>query len=154
MNHRQVITIINGPNLAFLGTREPEIYGSTTQKQLFDSIESYAAGKGFDTERLQFDIEGDIVGAINNAITDSCGIIINPAGYSYYSVAILDALKNFDKPKVEVHLSQIFSRERFRSELLTAQGVDAVIAGAGVSGYLRAIDIIIDMINSGTSITD
>ncbi len=148
MKQREIITVINGPNLAKLGTREPGIYGSTTQQQLFDAINSYAEDRGFAAECLQFDIEGEIVSAINNAAADSCSIIINPAGYSHYSVAILDALNNFEKPKVEVHISQIFSRESYRSELVTAKGVDAVIAGAGTSGYLRAIDIIADMIQS------
>ncbi len=136
------ITVINGPSLSQLGSRETEHYGTTTQDELLESIGKKASTYGFTVDFIQSDIEGELVRAINTASGSSLGIVINPAAYSHYSIAIMDAMAAFDGPVVEVHISRVFSRESFRSNLVTAQAADAFIAGAGIRGYLHAIDIL------------
>lgn len=151
MNSLRMITVINGPNLSQLGKREPAHYGNTTQSELIDKIEQKASAKGVSIEFFQSDIEGELVQAISRASGNAIGIVINPAAYSHYSIAILDALSAFDGPVVEVHISQVLSRESFRSDLITARAADAFIAGAGITGYLDAIDIVCDMADENVS---
>lgn len=151
MTSSGLITIINGPNLSQLGTREPEHYGKTTQQELLKMIERKAENAGISVDFFQSDIEGELVQAITSASGKSIGIVINPAAYSYYSIAILDALKAFQGPVVEVHISQVFSRESFRGNPVTARSADAFIAGAGVKGYLHAMDIICELANDDNS---
>lgn len=136
------IAVINGPNLDMLGKREPEVYGSVTPEELESSIRSHASNCGFAITFQQFDLQGDTVGAVNDASTHCDGLVINPGGYSHTSVALLDAMRSFEGPVVEVHISPIHRREPYRHRMLTAQGADAVISGAGVQGYISAIDII------------
>jgi len=145
MSTSRTITVINGPNLSQLGSRETEHYGSTTQDELVDMIEKKASLNGFSVDFLQSDVEGELVRAINSASGSSFGVIINPAAYSHYSIAIMDAMKAFDGPVVEVHISRVFSRESFRNNLVTARAADAFIAGAGIRGYLHAMDILCEL---------
>lgn len=140
-----IITVINGPNLSQLGSRETEQYGNTTQNELAAMIAKKASMDGFTTDFIQSDIEGEIVRAINSASGSSLGIVINPAAYSHYSIAIMDAMMAFDGPVVEVHISRVFSRESFRNNLVTAKAADAFIAGAGIKGYLHAMDILYEL---------
>ena len=142
MKSSDIITVINGPSLSQLGNRETEHYGTTTQNELLEMIEDKASMHGFKVEFIQSDIEGELVRAINSASGSSIGIVINPAAYSHYSIAIMDAMAAFDGPVVEVHISRVFSREPFRNNLVTAQAADAFIAGAGIRGYLHAMDIL------------
>jgi 3-dehydroquinate dehydratase-2 len=142
MKPSSTITVINGPSLSRLGSRETEHYGTTTQDELLELIEGKASTYGFTVDFVQSDIEGELVRAVNIASGSSLGIVINPAAYSHYSIAIMDAMAAFDGPVVEVHISRVFSRESFRSNLVTAQAADAFIAGAGIRGYLHAIDIL------------
>ena len=142
MNSSRIVTVINGPSLSRLGSRETEHYGTTTQEELLEMIEERASMHGFAVSFIQSDIEGELVRAINSASGGSLGIIINPAAYSHYSIAIMDAMTAFDGPVVEVHISRVFSRESFRNNLVTAQAADAFIAGAGIRGYLHAMDIL------------
>lgn len=151
MNSPRRITVINGPNLSRLGKREPARYGNTTQRELIEKIEQKASVAGISIDFFQSDIEGELVQAIGRASGSSIGIVINPAAYSHYSIAILDALNAFDGPVVEVHISQVLSRESFRSDLITARAADAFIAGAGITGYLDAIDIVCDMAGENSS---
>ena len=95
---------------------------------------------------FQSDIEGEIVTAINRAAEDSAALVINPAGYSHYSVAIMDAMRAFPGPVAEVHISQVHNRETLRQNLVTARGADVFLAGAGISGYLHLLDILREMI--------
>lgn len=136
------IAVINGPNLDMLGKREPEVYGSVTPEELESRIRSHASLYDFAVTFQQYDLQGDMVGAINAASAGHQGLVINPGGYSHTSVAILDAMRSFKGPVVEVHISPIHRREPYRHRMLTAQGADAVISGAGVQGYISAIDII------------
>ena len=136
------IAVINGPNLGMLGKREPEVYGSVTEEQLESMIRSHASGCGFAINFHQYHLQGDMVGAVNSASGNCAGLVINPGGYSHTSVALLDAMRSFQGPVIEVHISQIHRREPYRHRMLTAQGADTVISGAGVHGYISAIDII------------
>jgi 3-dehydroquinate dehydratase II len=142
MKSSRIITVINGPNLASLGIREPEHYGSATQSELIDLLERKASAGALSIEFFQSDIEGELVRAINQASGRSLGLIINPAAYSHYSIAIMDAMKAFDGPVVEVHISRVFSRESFRSTFVTAEAANVFISGAGIKGYLHAMDIL------------
>lgn len=135
------VYVINGPNLNMLGLREPSIYGAHSYEQLVNLIEKKVKSLKMKTTIFQSNYEGRIVEIIQQAILDDIdAIIINPAAYSHYSIAILDALKAFNGYKVEVHLSDVSKRERFRQIMMTAQGVDEVISGQGFNGYLLALD--------------
>jgi 3-dehydroquinate dehydratase II len=143
-------TVINGPNMGELGTREPEIYGTLSHDGLVDRLGKKAEEMGFGLDYFQSDVEGELVAAINSASRESSGLVINPAAYSHYSVAILDAMRAFQGPVVEVHISNVFSRESCRSRLVTAGGADAVITGAGVEGYEHALEILLEMTGKKT----
>ncbi|MBB5073882.1 3-dehydroquinate dehydratase-2 [Bartonella callosciuri] len=135
-----IITVLNGPNLNFLGRREPEIYGSETLEDIEKLCKEWATRTGMIVQFHQSNYEGQLVEWIQAAIGVSAGLIINPAAYSHTSIAILDALKMFSGPKVEVHLSHIYQREAFRHHSYTSIGVDAIIAGCGSDGYRFAFE--------------
>ncbi len=132
------VRIINGPNLNMLGIREPHIYGDKTYGDLVAFLHDAASDLDVEVEVLQSNSEGDIIGFVQ-AFDDYDALIINPAGYSHTSVAILDALLLVDKPKVEVHLSDIDQREDFRRVKLTAKGVNRVCKGGHFNSYLSAL---------------
>lgn len=131
------IYILNGPNLNRLGTREPGIYGSTTLAQV-ESLCRDAAGKR-PIEFRQTNLEGELMDGIHEAIDHGAAIVINPAGYSFTSIAILDALKMFPGPIIEVHISNIHRREEFYHRSLVSRAATAVIAGLGAKGYVVAV---------------
>jgi 3-dehydroquinate dehydratase-2 len=134
------ILILNGPNLNLLGTRQPEIYGSTTLADIEAMCQSRAKDLGLGAEFRQSNTEGQIVDWIQEARGKFAGIVINPGAYSHTSVAILDALLAADMPVVEVHLSNIHKREAFRHHSYVSKAAQAVICGFGASGYLMALD--------------
>jgi 3-dehydroquinate dehydratase-2 len=134
------LLLVNGPNLNLLGTRQPEIYGSTTLAQIEDLTTAEAARHGLTVRAVQSNHEGELIDAIQGARGDCVGIIINPAAYSHTSVAIRDALSAVDLPVVEVHLSNIHRREQFRHHSFVSAVADVVIAGAGPLGYRMAVD--------------
>ena len=143
MTGRPLVAVINGPGLAHLGAREPDVYGHLTQDDLRKALETRAGQLGLEIELGQYDSEGDLVSAIwalKNR--DVASLLINPAAYSHYSIAVLDALRAFDGPVVEIHLSQVFRREEYRRQLVTAEAADAVISGMGFQGYVLALDYI------------
>ena len=134
------ILLINGPNLQLLGVREPEIYGHETLPQIVAGLRDRAAAMGAELLDFQSNSEGAIVDRIAAALTEGIdGIIINPAAYTHTSVAIRDALAAVRIPAVEVHLSNINSREEFRNRSLTAPVCRGVIAGFGALGYRLAL---------------
>ena len=137
MNNK--IIIINGPNLNLLGEREQSQYGSVT----FDSLKKKCIEKAdelkIDLEFFQSNIEGDIVGKIQEARKNFDGMIINAAGYTHTSVAIRDALDIFKKPIIELHISNIYKREEFRHKSLISNIVTGGIFGLGSHGYILAI---------------
>ena len=133
------ILVVNGPNLNMLGTREPEKYGSKTLEQINEEVKNFANEKGVEIEFFQSNVEGEIVGAIQSAKDKFDGIIINPAAYTHTSVAIRDALLAVKLPAIEVHLSNVYSREDFRQTTYTAGVCLGQIAGMGDYGYKLAI---------------
>ena len=137
----QKIIIINGPNLNLLGTREPEIYGKESLEDLKSIVNSHIE-KNFPNMSVDFyqsNTEGEIVNKIQESASLN-GIIINAGGLSHSSVSILDALLSTKIPKIEVHISNLFSREEFRQNSYVSKGVDGFVCGFGINGYLLAID--------------
>ncbi len=135
------ILVVNGPNLNFLGIREPAQYGSETYEALCKKIEAAAAAKGDTVEIFQNNCEGSIIDRIQAAYSDGTeGIIINPGAYTHYSYAIRDALASITVPKIEVHISNIHKREEFRHTSVTAPVCDGQIVGLGTNGYLLAVE--------------
>lgn len=137
------ILVVNGPNLGMLGTREPAIYGTMTLADIVDMVKSAAAAKGVRIDAFQSDVEGDLVKAILAARGVYDGIVLNPAAYTHTSVAIHDAIKACETPVVEVHLSNVYAREGYRHESLTAGACRGQICGFGATGYLLAIDALL-----------
>jgi 3-dehydroquinate dehydratase-2 len=133
------IMIINGPNLNLLGVREPHIYGSTTLEAIKSACEAFAARAGAQLSFHQSNHEGVLVDLIQSARTEADAIIINPAGYSFTSVAMFDALKIFDGPIYEVHISNIHARDELHRHSKLSAAVKGVIAGLGPYGYIVAM---------------
>lgn len=139
------ILVINGPNLNFLGIREKEIYGTLTYANLCDFINEYATSNNIDVEIFQSNHEGDIIDKIQQAYyEDVDGIVINPAGYTHTSVAILDALKAVNIKTVEVHISDIATREEFRKHSYVSLAAKKTIKGHGFLGYLEALEELVN----------
>ena len=137
------ILVINGPNLNFLGIREKKIYGTQDYQYLLDLIDKKAKETGIEIQTFQSNHEGAIIDRIQEAYSDGTdGIVINPGAYTHYSYAIRDALASVDMPKVEVHISDITSREEFRKISVTAPVCSRQIYGQGLDGYLQAIDFL------------
>lgn len=137
------ILVLNGPNLALLGTREPEIYGRVTLADIVAEVTAAGAARGVTVDAFQSDVEGDLVSAIGRARGVYDGIILNPAAYTHTSVALHDAIKAAGVPTVEVHLSNVYAREGFRHESLTAGVCKGQICGFGPAGYLLALDALL-----------
>lgn len=133
------ILVINGPNINMLGIREPEIYGKKTFSDLLDLLISTAEEEGIEIEQFQSNHEGCIVDKIQTAYKTVDGIVINPAAYTHTSVAILDALKSVGIPAVEVHISDVDSRETFRQTSYAGMACEKTIKGHGIDGYREAI---------------
>ena len=138
------ILVINGPNLNMLGIREPEIYGKETYNSLVKKIEEHAHDKGLNVKCFQSNHEGDLVDVIQFAYGIYDGIVINPGAYTHTSVAILDALKAVSLPVVEVHISDVDSREEFRKISFVRNACYETISGKGTDGYLLAIDSLME----------
>ncbi|MCI6609555.1 MAG: 3-dehydroquinate dehydratase [Ezakiella sp.] len=132
------ILIINGPNLKYLGDREPDIYGEKSLYDIESDIRSMPDINDNDIEFFVSNSEGDIIDRIYERDYD--GLIINPGAYSHYSLAILDALRAIHVPKVEVHMTNVFRRDEKRKTLVTAEGVDGVIIGFGDYVYKMALN--------------
>ena len=133
------ILIINGPNLNLLGEREESKYGKVTLEEVKKNCESHAKSIGFEIAFHQSNIEGEIVTMIQKAKGFYDGIIINAAGYTHTSVAILDALLAIKLPTIEVHITNIYNREEFRKKSLISDVVNGGIFGLGSHGYILAI---------------
>ena len=137
------ILVINGPNLNFLGIRQPEIYGRATYDDLKDMISAEAAELGVQVDFFQSNHEGALVDAIQQAYFDRVdGIVINPGAYTHTSVALLDAVKAVSIPTVEVHISDPETREEFRRISYIREACVATIKGRGLEGYLEALRIL------------
>ncbi len=139
------LMILNGPNLNMLGIREPEHYGKETYCDLVNKIEAYAKEKDVCVLCKQSNHEGDLVDYIQSAYFEKFdGIVINPGAYTHTSIALLDALKAVKIPAVEVHISDVDSREEFRKTSYIRTACDLTISGKGTDGYLMAIDYFLD----------
>lgn len=135
------ILVIHGPNLKLLGTREKNVYGKQTLKEINEQISKHVSEIAHSqVDFFQSDHEGEIVEKIGQAHVDYEGIIINPAAYTHTSIAIRDAISGIDTPVIEVHLSNIHSREEFRHKSLTAAVAVGQICGFGSKSYLLAVD--------------
>ena len=134
------IRVINGPNLNMLGLREPEIYGRASYGDLIAFIEESARTLGIDVECFQSNHEGELVTIIQQSLGTADAIVINPAAYTHTSVAILDALKAVALPAVEVHLSDVNSREAFRKISFAGMACVKTIAGHGFESYRMALE--------------
>lgn len=140
------ILVINGPNLNFLGRRDPKQYGTETYAFLCEKIEKAAKENGDTVELFQNNCEGSIIDRLQAAYDDGTeGIVINPGAYTHYSYAIRDALEVLSIKKVEVHISDIHNREAFRSVSVTAPVCDKQIVGMGTDGYLLAMEALHEM---------
>ena len=134
------ILIINGPNLNLLGDREKSKYGNDTLETVRKKCESHSKSINVEIEFEQSNIEGEIVTIIQKAKGNFDGIIINAAGYTHTSVAILDALLAIKLPVIEVHITNIYNREEFRNKSLISKAAIGIICGFGINGYIMALD--------------
>jgi 3-dehydroquinate dehydratase II len=146
MDHR--ILILNGPNLNLLGVREPEIYGRETLADIEAACRRFGVGHKLEIDFRQSNHEGVLVDWVQEARGRAAAIILNPAGFTTTSIALLDALKMFEGPIVEVHLSNIHRRESFRHHSYVSLAATGVICGLGSRGYLLALDAVADLIEN------
>ena len=147
MPHR--IIIINGPNINLLGEREKTQYGGLTFEELKNKCLSRSDALQIEIEFHQSNIEGEIVTRIQESRNKFDGIIINAAGFTHYSVSIRDALEIVKKPKIELHISNIYKREEFRQKSLISGVVNGIICGFGINGYILAINAMHELLENG-----
>ena len=142
------VFVLNGPNLNMLGLREPAVYGPETLKDVERRCRAHAAALGMDVDFRQSNIEGELVGWIQEARDKACGIAINAGAYTHTSIALHDALKAADIPAVELHLSNVHKREEFRHHSCIAAAVNGVICGFGINSYELAISALHSIITA------
>ena len=140
------IIIINGPNLNLLGKRENDIYGKNTLDEIKNKCEDIGRKNNLQIDFFQSNNEGDIINKIQEVEKHYEGLIINPAAFTHSSIAILDSLRAINKPKIEIHLSNIYSREDYRKKSITSEGVHGLICGFGGNSYLLGIEAICKLI--------
>ena len=141
------ILVMNGPNLDMLGTREPAVYGYDTLEALEKTVIAYAAERGVKATCFQSNSEGKLINKLHKAPAKYDAVIYNPGAHTHYSYAIRDAIASIDTPVVEVHLSDVDSREGFRRVSVTAPVCVAQIKGMGIQGYCDAVDYLLDVSN-------
>ena len=145
---KKVIHILNGPNLNLLGEREPEIYGSESIDDIQKLTEDFAKSKNAEIIFKQTNHEGELIEMIQDTRKKSDGLIINPAGYTHTSVAIYDALLSLNIPIIEVHISNIYKREKFRHSSYVSMAANSVISGFGIDGYIFALESMLKSIKN------
>jgi 3-dehydroquinate dehydratase-2 len=145
-----IILVLNGPNLNLLGTREPEIYGRDSLADIEAKCRFHAQTRGLAIDFRQSNHEGELVAWVQEARGRVSGLIVNAAGYTTTSVALLDALLAVGAPIIEVHLSNIFRRESFRQHSLVSLAAKGVICGLGATGYLIALDAFARLLQTQT----
>jgi len=146
------VVVINGPNLNRLGTRQPEIYGTTTLSQVEQMLVARGAELGWAVETFQSNHEGDLIDRVQAAAEHGVdGLILNPGALTHYSYALLDALQSVDLPAVEVHISDIDKREDWRRKSVTSEACIGVIKGNGVHGYIEALELLAARIGAEAS---
>ena len=142
------ILIVNGPNLNLLGNREKKFYGDTTLEKITILCDQHCKKNDIACSFFQSNHEGELIEKIHSVDSDFDGIIINPAAFTHTSIALLDALRATSKPKIEIHISNIYAREDYRRKSITSEAVNGVICGFGENGYVLAIDAIKNLIYS------
>ena len=140
------ILIINGPNLNLLGNREDDIYGKDSLDKIKSDCEKKGIEKKLEIIFFQSNNEGEIIDKVHEVNDKFDGLIINPAAFTHSSIAILDSLRAINKPKIEIHLSNIYAREEYRKKSITSEGVDGLICGFGGNSYLLGIEAICKLI--------
>lgn len=143
------VLVVHGPNLNLLGTREPEIYGSTTLAEIDAMLESAASSRGHRVESFQSNHEGELIDTLQSAGRDAGGVLLNPGGFTHTSVALRDAVQALSVPVVEVHLSNIYAREPFRQHSLLSGVCAGVVSGFGARSYLLALDAVLGLVEDG-----
>lgn len=133
------VLVLNGPNLARLGTREPEVYGSATHADLVTRCDQIGAQLGVEVEVRQTDSEAEMLGWLHEAADAATPVVLNAAGWTHYSIALRDACAQLTAPLVEVHISNVHAREEFRHRSLISAVASGTIVGLGVDGYLLAL---------------
>ena len=144
---KKKLYIINGPNLNLLGKREPAKYGHISLDNIKSLCQHKCDGYNLDLIFFQSNIEGELITKIHKAIDDSIGIIINAGALTHTSIGILDALNMFDRPIIEIHITNVYARESFRHKSYISAIATGVIAGLGVNSYLLAIEAVNKLIN-------
>lgn len=139
------LLLINGPNLGILGRREPEIYGTDTLADIEKAVQAEVAERGWRVDAIQHDSEGELIRAIQDRY-DSVGAIVNPGALMIYGWSLRDALANYPRPWIEVHLSNVWAREQFRHESVLAPLASGVIVGMGALGYRLAARALLDIV--------
>lgn len=140
------LLLVNGPNLSLLGTREPEVYGTSTLADVERITTGAAAAHGFEVQAVQSNHEGVLIDAIHAARTTCSGIVINPGGLTHTSVILRDALAGVGLPVAEVHISNVYEREAFRHHSYVADVAVVHVIGEGVAGYTTAVERLIEVI--------
>jgi len=143
------IMLINGPNLNLLGKRETNIYGNLSLEKIEEISKKKSSELNLNLNFEQSNSESKIIELIHDVEKSYDGLIINPAAFTHTSVAILDALRGIEKPKIEIHLSNIYNREDYRKNSITAPGVNGIICGFGYLSYLLAIEALNNLLNNG-----
>jgi len=136
---RPLIVVLNGPNMNMLGLRQPELYGAATLDDVEQLCAETADGLGLAIDFRQSNLEGELVSWVQESRTRAQGVVINPAGYTTTSIALMDALLAVDLPVIEVHITNIHRREEFRQHSYVSKAAVGVIAGLGVRGYALAL---------------
>ena len=140
------VLVLNGPNLARLGSREPDIYGSVTYASLVETVTSHALGLGLEADVRQTDSEAELIGWINEAVDNKIDVVMNPAAFTHYSYALRDAAVQITKSGqrlIEVHISNPHTREEFRHTSVISGVATGVIAGFGINSYLLALQSLV-----------
>ena len=140
------ILILNGPNLNLLGNRENELYGNESLKDIELQCNNKCKSTDLNCDFIQSNNEGELISLIQSVEQKYDGLIINPAAFTHTSVAILDSLRSVSKPKIEIHLSNIYNREEYRKKSITAEAVNGLICGFGAISYILAIEAISKLI--------
>lgn len=141
----QRVSVLNGPNLARLGRREPEIYGATTYADLVSRCVAEGAALGLDVTVRQTDSESELIGWLHEAADDQVPVILNPAAFTHYSHAVADACAQLEAPLIEVHLTNTSAREEFRNQSVISRHAVGVIAGFGIDSYVLALRALVNI---------